>query len=109
MVSFPDSNEIERYGRYITNIPPGKTSSLPELTKADLAQVGSIQEIQSKDPLSELSEQEKDHLWQMRHVCCKKVPDALPKILDAVKWNNKDEVSQVSNMLLFGCEKEANT
>lgn len=108
MVSFPDSDEIEKYGRYVANLPPGKSSSLPELTKADLAHVESIQEIQSKDPLSELSEQEKDHLWQLRHVCCKKVPDALPKLLDAVKWNNRDEVSQVSNVLLFVYEKEAN-
>lgn len=72
------------------------------MTKADLAQVESIQEIQSKDPLSELSEQEKDLLWQMRHVCCKKVPDALPKLLDAVKWNSRDEVSQVSFDLNWG-------
>lgn len=95
-VSFPDVVEIEKYGRIVAKLPPGNSNSLPELTKADLAQVDSIQEIQSKDPLSEISEQEKDLLWQMRHVCCKKVPDALPKLLDAVKWNSRDEVSQVS-------------
>jgi phosphatidylinositol-4,5-bisphosphate 3-kinase len=57
--------------------------------------VESLLEIQAKDPLSELSEQEKDMLWEMRHVCCKKVPDALPKLLEAVKWNSRDNVAQV--------------
>lgn len=66
-----------------------------DLAKIDPAQIESLREIQAKDPLSELSEQEKDLLWQMRMFCCKKLPDALPKLLDAVKWNNRDEVSQV--------------
>ena len=89
-VMFPDSYQVEEYGKFITNLSQ-KTDSL----KIDASQSESLHEIQMKDPLSELSEQEKDLLWQLRHICCKKFPDALPKLLDAVKWNSRDEVAQV--------------
>jgi len=90
---YPDSSQVEDYGKFITNLSsPGQAA---ELLKIDASQAESLHEIHTKDPLSELSEQEKDLLWQLRHVCCKKVPDALPKLLDAVKWNNRDEVAQV--------------
>ncbi len=94
-VSFPDLAQVEEYGRFITSLSPMDKGSQMDPTKIDASQAESLQEIQAKDPLSELSEQEKDMLWQMRLVCCKKVPDALPKLLDAVKWNDRDHVSQV--------------
>ena len=100
-VAFPDAAQVEEYGRFITSL--STTTPLMDLAKCDPSQVESLREIQAKDPLSELSEQEKDLLWQMRMICCKKVPDALPKLLDAVKWNNRDEVSQVIIIYLFTC------
>lgn len=100
-MTFPDAAQVEEYGRFISSISPGdKTLSVADVTQIDPAQAEALQEIQSKDPLSELSEQEKDLLWQMRGVCCKKVPEALPKLLDAVKWNDRDHVSQVCIRLL---------
>lgn len=93
-VSFPDANTVEEYGRFITGISPSGTGLPTDTTKAS-SDAEILLEIQAKDPLSELSEQEKDMLWDMRHVCSKKVPDALPKLLDAVKWNSRDNVSQV--------------
>jgi len=95
-VMFPDSYQVEEYGKFITNLSQ-KTDSL----KIDASQSESLHEIQMKDPLSELSEQEKDLLWQLRHICCKKFPDALPKLLDAVKWNSRDEVAQLFLLLLL--------
>ena len=93
-VVYPDSSQVEEYGKFITDLSsPGQAA---ELLKIDASQAEGLHEIHTKDPLSELSEQEKDLLWQLRHVCCKKVPDALPKLLDAVKWNNRDEVAQVN-------------
>ena len=89
-VFYPEAATVEEYGRFITSISPSITDSSKIHSNAE-----NLLEIQAKDPLSELSEQEKDMLWDMRHVCCKKVPDALPKLLDAVKWNSRDNVSQV--------------
>ena len=51
-------------------------------------------EITRRDPLSEISEQEKDILWKKRHYC-RKIPRSLPKLLTAVKWNNRHDVAQV--------------
>ncbi len=89
-VFYPEASKVEDYGRVITTISPSPSDPTKIHSNAE-----SLLEIQAKDPLSELSEQEKDMLWDMRHVCCKKVPDALPKLLDAVKWNSRDNVSQV--------------
>lgn len=87
---------MEEYGRFVTSLTPSGTGLPTDSTKTS-SNTEYLLEIQAKDPLSELSEQEKDLLWDMRHVCSKKIPDALPKLLDAVKWNSRDNVSQVSN------------
>jgi phosphatidylinositol-4,5-bisphosphate 3-kinase len=94
MIFYPDGNAVEEYGRFVTSISIVGTV-LPTDSAKMTSNVESLLEIQAKDPLSELSEQEKDMLWEMRHVCCKKVPDALPKLLEAVKWNSRDNVAQV--------------
>lgn len=53
-----------------------------------------LKEIIERDPLSDISEQEKELLWRLRKKCLT-IPDSLPKLLEAVKWNSRDEVSQV--------------
>uniref|UniRef100_A0A8C9U931 Phosphatidylinositol-4,5-bisphosphate 3-kinase catalytic subunit alpha n=1 Tax=Scleropages formosus TaxID=113540 RepID=A0A8C9U931_SCLFO len=52
----------------------------------------------NRDPLSEITEQEKDFLWRHRHYCVN-IPEILPKILLAVKWNSRDEVAQMYYLL----------
>ncbi|XP_075764519.1 phosphatidylinositol 4,5-bisphosphate 3-kinase catalytic subunit alpha isoform-like isoform X2 [Pelodiscus sinensis] len=51
-----------------------------------------------RDPLSEITEQEKDFLWRHRHYCVN-IPDTLPKLLLSVKWNSRDEVAQMYCLL----------
>uniref|UniRef100_A0A8C3A3I9 Phosphatidylinositol 3-kinase catalytic subunit type 3 n=1 Tax=Cyclopterus lumpus TaxID=8103 RepID=A0A8C3A3I9_CYCLU len=62
---------------------------------ADAEQLHSLS---SRDPLYELSEQEKDFLWRHRHYCVN-MPESLPKLLMSVKWNSRDEVSQMYCLL----------
>lgn len=65
-----------------------------------------VHEIIKRDPLSEISEQDKLLLWKLRYYCST-VPDSLPKLLDALKWNSRIYVSRasgctyVSNCFLF--------
>ncbi|XP_054159781.1 phosphatidylinositol 4,5-bisphosphate 3-kinase catalytic subunit alpha isoform-like [Oppia nitens] len=66
-----------------------------EVSAQELAQ---LTDILRRDPLSELSEQEKDFLWSLRHVMVA-LPNSLPKLLDAIKWNNRDEVAQLYLLL----------
>lgn len=97
-VVFPPAEQVEEYSKYVSqsNEPP-----LTDWTHIDPATMDNLMEIKAKDPLSELSEQDKDQLWKLRYICCKKIPDSLPKLLDAVKWNSRDEVSQLFQLLLL--------
>ena len=52
-------------------------------------------EICARDVLAEVSEQEKELLWRLRKTCLT-VPDSLPKLLMAVKWNSREDVAQVA-------------
>lgn len=52
-----------------------------------------------RDPLYEVSEQEKDFLWRVRYTCLERRPNALPKLLDAVRWGSRDEVAPIYAML----------
>uniref|UniRef100_A0A4W3GLX8 Phosphatidylinositol-4,5-bisphosphate 3-kinase catalytic subunit alpha n=1 Tax=Callorhinchus milii TaxID=7868 RepID=A0A4W3GLX8_CALMI len=65
------------------------------LTEGDIEQLRSIG---SRDPLSEITEQEKDFLWRHRHYSVN-VPEILPKLLLSVKWNSRDEVAQMYCLL----------
>uniref|UniRef100_A0A665T515 Phosphatidylinositol 4,5-bisphosphate 3-kinase catalytic subunit alpha isoform n=1 Tax=Echeneis naucrates TaxID=173247 RepID=A0A665T515_ECHNA len=57
-----------------------------------------LRQVCNRDPLSEITEQEKDFLWRHRHDCVN-MPEILPKILLAVKWNSRDEVAQMYCLL----------
>ena len=59
----------------------------PVATREDLAL---LEEIKLRDPLSEISEQEKELMWRLRHECLQ-IPDILPRLLDAVKWHKREE------------------
>ena len=57
-----------------------------------------LRDIEKRDPLSEISEQKKELLWKYRLVC-RDMPNILPRLLDAVKWQVRDEVSQLYLLL----------
>uniref|UniRef100_A0AAQ4NVQ3 Phosphatidylinositol 4,5-bisphosphate 3-kinase catalytic subunit alpha isoform n=1 Tax=Gasterosteus aculeatus aculeatus TaxID=481459 RepID=A0AAQ4NVQ3_GASAC len=57
-----------------------------------------LRQVCNRDPLSEITEQEKDFLWRHRQDCVN-MPEILPKILLAVKWNSRDEIAQMYCLL----------
>ncbi|XP_039251153.2 phosphatidylinositol 4,5-bisphosphate 3-kinase catalytic subunit alpha isoform-like [Styela clava] len=57
-----------------------------------------IKDIVSRDPLYELSDNEKDLMWNNRKACMQ-IPESLPKLLQSVKWENRNEVSQIYMLL----------
>ncbi|CAB1331957.1 unnamed protein product [Coregonus sp. 'balchen'] len=67
-----------------------------------------LRQLCNQDPLSEITEQEKYFLWRHRQYCVN-IPEILPKILLAVKWNSRDEVTihlsenSCGNVILFYC------
>ena len=95
-IIFPDSTQIREYAEFMTRLETkeGGASSEPA-TSTELAM---LRDIEKRDPLSEISEQEKELMWRLRHRCLE-IPNILPRLLDAVKWQTRDEVSQLYMLL----------
>ena len=105
---YPSIDEIHDYGQFVNKLEKEKkypqysnnsqTSARYESQEMTQVELFQIQEILKRDPLSELSEQEKDLLWKSRrHLLT--MPNSLPKLLDSVKWNSRDEISQLYCLL----------
>ena len=53
-------------------------------TAASSTELALLRDIEKRDPLSEISEQEKELLWKYR-LLCRDMPNILPRLLDAVR------------------------
>ncbi|XP_035996739.1 phosphatidylinositol 4,5-bisphosphate 3-kinase catalytic subunit alpha isoform isoform X1 [Fundulus heteroclitus] len=97
-IKYPDMKAVEDHANWITSRVPqqsGRVARDHALTESDSEQ---MRQLSNRDPLSEITEQEKDFLWRNRQYCMK-MPEILPKILLAVKWNSRDEVAQTYCLL----------
>ncbi|XP_059574846.1 phosphatidylinositol 4,5-bisphosphate 3-kinase catalytic subunit alpha isoform-like [Alligator mississippiensis] len=100
-VKFPDMTVIEDHASRAVSLELGCNYSRMELTNR-LAKGFEVREsdkeqlraLSARDPLSEITEQEKDFLWSHRY-SCGNIPEILPKLLLSVKWNSRDEVAQM--------------
>ncbi|CAG2164937.1 unnamed protein product [Oppiella nova] len=108
-VVYPPDPQIEEYAIFInkwrqkkdqaSGSADSQSSSRYDCDDAvPVQEMPQLHEILRRDPLSELSEQEKDLLWRFRN-SLSTIPDSLPKLLDAIKWNSRDEVSQLYLLL----------
>uniref|UniRef100_A0A3P9N1C6 Phosphatidylinositol 4,5-bisphosphate 3-kinase catalytic subunit alpha isoform n=1 Tax=Poecilia reticulata TaxID=8081 RepID=A0A3P9N1C6_POERE len=103
-VVFPDEQQIEEHANWTIsrelgyNYCHGLSSRLACDSSVSAADAEQLRSLCSRDPLYELSEQEKDFLWRHRHYCLN-IPESLPKLLLSVKWNSRDEVSQMYCLL----------
>ncbi|XP_030043643.1 phosphatidylinositol 4,5-bisphosphate 3-kinase catalytic subunit alpha isoform isoform X1 [Microcaecilia unicolor] len=104
-VKFPDTPQIEEHANWSMSRELGLNYCLVGLSNR-LARDSSLIEnemeqlrnICNRDPLSEITEQEKDFLWRHRQYCIN-IPETLPKLLLSVKWNSRDEVTQMYCLL----------
>ncbi|XP_043926378.1 phosphatidylinositol 4,5-bisphosphate 3-kinase catalytic subunit alpha isoform [Protopterus annectens] len=99
-VKFPEMSVIEEHANIIPR-EPGLNfchSGLSNRLTRDGELISDIHDqlrtICNRDPLSEITEQEKDFLWRQRQYCTD-MPEILPKLLLAVKWNCRDDVAQL--------------
>uniref|UniRef100_A0A5F8GEL2 Phosphatidylinositol 4,5-bisphosphate 3-kinase catalytic subunit alpha isoform n=1 Tax=Monodelphis domestica TaxID=13616 RepID=A0A5F8GEL2_MONDO len=100
-VKFPDMAVIEEHANWTVSRELGFNYSHAGLSNR-IARDNELREndkeqlraICTRDPLSEITEQEKDFLWSHRHYCVS-IPEILPKLLLSVKWNSRDEVAQM--------------
>ncbi|XP_063708405.1 phosphatidylinositol 4,5-bisphosphate 3-kinase catalytic subunit beta isoform [Culicoides brevitarsis] len=52
------------------------------------------------DRLNEMHENDRDLIWTSRNEVLANEPDGLPCLLHCVEWKNRDEVAEVTNLLL---------
>ncbi|OON15239.1 phosphoinositide 3-kinase family, accessory domain protein, partial [Opisthorchis viverrini] len=58
-----------------------------------------LRELVTRDPLYELSEQEKTELWQGRFFCLKQLPEALPFLTQSVCWHCRVNLMEFYDLL----------
>ena len=58
-----------------------------------------LQKIADRDPLHDLTEQEKDLIWKIREYCLTRLPDLLPRIIDCVDYTNQEDVLELNGLL----------
>ncbi|KAG2468424.1 PK3CA kinase, partial [Polypterus senegalus] len=104
-VKFPDSQQTEEHANWCISRELGYNYCLVgasnRLARDNVLSDSDIDQLRSichRDPLSELTEQEKDFLWRHRQYCVS-MPEILPKLLLSVKWNSRDEVAQMYCLL----------
>ncbi|CAL8106071.1 unnamed protein product [Calicophoron daubneyi] len=72
---------------------------LPDANEVDKDLAHSLQILVTRDPLYELSEQEKASLWRGRNFCLKHLPAALPWLTQAVCWYRHEYLIEFYHLL----------
>ena len=68
-IVFPDDKQIQEYAEFLSRLDSKQEATSTELTL--------LRDIEKRDPLSEISEQEKELLWKYR-LGCRDMPNILP-------------------------------
>ena len=101
-VYYPSMEDFAEYGKFLKSLTSSQRSyNVSHIKASDTMneeEAKAMDEIMKRDPLAEISEQEKDMLWKLRQHCLK-MPNILPRLLDAVNWGSRDHVTQVYLLL----------
>lgn len=96
---YPTQSEILEYVDSVAaNGNSSSTSGTqPHASKSHLEQ---LRQICEKDTLYQLHEQEKELMWFLRRDCSSQLPNSLPKLLRCGKWNDKDDIAEMTVLLM---------
>lgn len=101
-VKYPSMTEFAKYAAFLDTLSNSRGQyNISYVLAQDTISEDETEQlaiIKRRDPLAEISEQEKALLWKLRRHCLK-MPDILPRLLDAVKWNSRDDVTQLYMLL----------
>lgn len=94
---YPPESHFEQLARMVSL--KEYQNGLMQPAEVNTLDKAALEEIISKDPLSDISEQEKELLWKMREQCLE-VPCSLPKLLSAIKWSDRESAAQLYQLLV---------
>lgn len=95
-VVHPQEYEYEELAHFLTT--KERRSHLLETPTMRQKDEETIREVVQRDPLAEISYQEKETLWKQREFCMS-LPQSLPKLLQAMRWNDRENVAQMYMLL----------
>ena len=105
VVVYPTADEFKDYAAFLEKLNDPRQNKFNPNANFVPAQVeisefewSQLQDILKRDPLADISEQEKSVMWRLRRHCSA-IPDILPRFLDAVKWNSRDDITQAYMLL----------
>ncbi|XP_059092638.1 phosphatidylinositol 4,5-bisphosphate 3-kinase catalytic subunit alpha isoform-like [Tigriopus californicus] len=98
-VEYPSRSDFDDYAKFMNKMeinPEAKFNVACKKPKEQitLQEKNLLKELARRDPLAEISEQDKSALWDLRKHCLD-IPEILPRFLDAMKWNSREEITQV--------------
>lgn len=67
-------------------------------TNSDKQNIALVNDLIATPPFTPLTAQQKSLLWKMRFYC-KRIPESLPKLLDAIDWKSRNQLSQLYVLL----------
>lgn len=73
-------------------------SPSPAMLGSEEQNIALVNELIAIPPFTPLTAQQKTLLWNMRFYC-KRVPESLPKLLDAIDWKSRNQLSQLYVLL----------
>ena len=99
---YPNMRDFDKYGEFLDSLTSSSRQyNVNHIRASDQISPEETQildDIIKRDPLAEISEQEKEMLWRCRKHCLN-MPNILPRLLDAVKWGCRDHITQVYLLL----------
>lgn len=99
----PDSSIINPYSPIegsATAAELSSQSSTPALgpSSSEEERIVHVNQLIAMPPFTALSQRQKQFLWSMRFYC-KRVPESLPRLLDAIDWKSRSQLSQLYVLL----------
>lgn len=75
------------------------SAELAALNQSHRASLESLRNSFERDPRAELHDQDKKSLWRLRHTCMLEFPEMLPKLLECVEWNDRQQVADAISLV----------
>lgn len=99
----PDSSIINPYSPIEDSAAASETYSIastPALgaSSTEEERIAHVNQLIAMPPFTALSLYQKNFLWSMRFYC-KRVPESLPRLLDAIDWRSRNQLSQLYVLL----------
>ncbi|XP_065339767.1 phosphatidylinositol 4,5-bisphosphate 3-kinase catalytic subunit beta isoform [Cloeon dipterum] len=95
IVLYPYMDTILKFAEPVLNDSP----ELAALNQGHLSILENLRATFERDPRAELHDQDKKSFWRLRHICMQEFPDMLPKLLDCLEWNDRQQVADAISLV----------